>query len=107
MVRHVWLRHVYNNARFTVQQGDNLEEEDNLMKAFVGNGYVCSFICSASASRPSKDKEGEREEESPPTVHLPYYIAGVIERIRSGVQVWTHLLFSPHQGTLNDPFPKK
>ena len=60
-----------------VQQGQNLkEEEDHLMKAFLGNSYPCSFIRSASAAR----EEGEVEER-PPTVHLPY-VAGVSERIR-------------------------
>ena len=67
----------YNHVRCIVQQGQNLEEEENnLMKAFMGNG---SFICSASASKPLRQHGKEREEEWPPTVHLPY-VAGVSER---------------------------
>ena len=41
----------------------------------------CSFIHSASATRPPREDDREREEERPPTVHLPY--AGVSERIRT------------------------
>ena len=48
------------------------------MKAFMGNDYPRSFICSASAARPPREHDGERaEEERPPTVHLPY-VAGVV-----------------------------
>ena len=62
--------------------GQNLkEEEDHLMKAFVGNGYPWSLIRSASATKPPRERDGEREEERTPTVHLPY-VAGVSERIR-------------------------
>ena len=48
------------------------------MKAFMWNGYPRSFIRSAASPR---EHNGEREEERPPTVHLPY-VAGVSERIR-------------------------
>ena len=51
------------------------------MKAFMGNGYPRSFIRSASVPRPPRERDGETEEERPPTVHLPY-VAGVSERIR-------------------------
>ena len=51
------------------------------MKAFVRNGYPRPFIRSASAARPSREHDGEREEERPPTVYLPY-VAGISERIR-------------------------
>ena len=56
-------------------------EKEHFMKAFIGNGYPHSFICSASAARAPREDSGEREEERPPTVHLPY-VAGVSERIR-------------------------
>ena len=46
------------------------------MKAFMGNGYLRSFIRSASAARPPREHNKEREEEKPPTVHLPY-VAGI------------------------------
>ena len=76
------LRCLYDRIRCIVQQGQNLKEEENhLMKAFRGNGYPRSFIRSASASKPPREHDGEREEERPPTVHLPY-VASVSERIR-------------------------
>ena len=50
------------------------------MKDFMGDGYLRSFICSASVPRPPREHDGETEEERPPTVHLPY-VAGVSERI--------------------------
>ena len=76
------VRCLYNCARCIAQQGQNLkEEEDHLMKAFMGNGYPRSFIRSASVPRPPREHDGETEEERPPTVHLPY-VAGVSERIR-------------------------
>ena len=52
------VRCLYDCARCIAQQGQksNLkEEEDHLMKAFVGNGYFRSFICSASAAKPSRE----------------------------------------------------
>ena len=51
------------------------------MKAFMGSGFPRSFICSASAAKLPVEHDREREEERPPTVHLPY-VAGVSERIR-------------------------
>ena len=51
------------------------------MKAFMGNGYPCSFICSASLVRAPREDDGEREEERPPTAPLPY-IAGFSDKIR-------------------------
>ena len=51
------------------------------MKAFMGNSYPHSYICSASAGRAPREDDGEKEEERPLTVHLPY-VAGVSERIR-------------------------
>ena len=73
------VRCLYDHARCITQQGQNLkEEEDHLMKVFMGNGYPWFFIRSASAAR---EHDGEMEEERPPTVHLPY-VAGVSERIR-------------------------
>ena len=52
------------------------------MKAFMGNGYPCSFIHSASAARAPRENDGEREEERPPTVPLSY-VADVSEWIRT------------------------
>ena len=69
-----------------VQQ--NLEEGDHQMKVFIGNSYPCSFIHSASAARAPREDDWEREEERPPTVHLPY-VAGVSERIRRCVRIST------------------
>ena len=67
------VRCLYDRARSIVQQGQNLEdEEDHLMKAFMGNRYPRSFICSASAPKAPREDKGEREEERPPAVHLPY-----------------------------------
>ena len=75
----ITVRYLYDRARCIVQQGQNLKEEENhLMKAFMGNGYLCSFIHSVSAAKPLREHDGEREEERPPTVHLPY-VAGVSE----------------------------
>ena len=51
------------------------------MKAFVGNGYPLSFIRSASAARPPRKDDRDREEEKLCTVQLPY-IAGISEWIR-------------------------
>ena len=51
------------------------------MKAFVGNGYPHSFIRYALAPKVPREDEGEREEERPPTVRLPY-VTGISERIR-------------------------
>ena len=51
------------------------------MKAFMENGYPHSFIRSASAAKPPREHDGEKEEDRPPTVHLPY-IGGVSEQIR-------------------------
>ena len=42
----------------------------HLMKVFMGNGYFCSLIRSASAPKPPGEHDGEREEERLPTVHL-------------------------------------
>ena len=76
------VRCLYDRARCIVQQGQNLKEEENhLTKALMGNGYPRSFIRSASAAKPPRERDEEREEERPPTVHLPY-IAGVSEQIR-------------------------
>ena len=70
----------HKHTRCIVQQGQNLEEEENnLMKVFMGNGYPRSFICSASAAKHRREQDGERKEEGPPTVHVPY---GVSEQIR-------------------------
>ena len=50
------VRCLYDCARCIVQQGQNLreEEENHLMKAFVGNGDPRSFIHSASTTKPSR-----------------------------------------------------
>ena len=70
------------HIRSIARQGQNLEEEDDqLMKAFMGNGYPHSFIRSACVARAPRENDGKREEERPPIVHLPY-IAGVSERIK-------------------------
>ena len=44
------------------------------MKAFMGNGNIRSFVCSASDAKPP------REEDRPPTVHLPCVVC-VSERL--------------------------
>ena len=67
------VRCLYDCTRCIAQQGQNLEEEENhIMKDFIGNGYPRSFIRSASAARPPREHDGERGVERPPTVHLPY-----------------------------------
>ena len=45
------------------------------------SGNLRSFTCCATAARPLREDNGEMEEESPPTVHLPY-AAGISEKIR-------------------------
>ena len=75
-VKRETVRCLRNHARCITQQGQNLEEEeDHFMKAFVRNGCPRSFICSASSARTTREDKGEREEQTPPTVHLSY-IAG-------------------------------
>ena len=70
------VRCLYDRARCIAQQG----QENHLMKAFVGNGYLCSFIHSVSAAKPSREHDGEGEEDRPSIVHL-LYVAGVSEQI--------------------------
>ena len=48
---------------------------NHVMKAFIGNGYTCSF------TKPLRKHDGEGEEDRPPTFHLPY-VASMNERIR-------------------------
>ena len=56
------VRCLYDCARCIVQQGQNLkEEEDHLMKAFMGNGYPPSFIRSAFAAQGSTMGKGSRK----------------------------------------------
>ena len=80
-VKRGMVRCLYDRTRCITQQGQNLKEEDHLVKAFVGNGYLCSFIRSASTAKPPREHDGEREEERPSTVHLPY-VAAISEQIR-------------------------
>ena len=50
------------------------------MKDFMGNGYPCSFIHSASVDKTPREKD-EREEERPLTVHF-LYVVGICLRIK-------------------------
>ena len=83
------------------------------MKAFKGNGYPQSFIHSASAAKAPREHDGEREEERPPIVHLPY-IAGVSERIRRVCRDFTIRVVFKSRPTIRslltkvkDPLPRE
>ena len=84
-IQHMWkrgmVRCLYAHARCTEQQGQNLEEEEDLLiKAFMGNGYPCSFICFASAAR--TPEEGRQEKGGGETTHCPPPFHSISERIR-------------------------
>ena len=80
MYLHFRSHHPTHVKRGTIRCLDLKEEENHLMKAFMWNGYPCSFISAASAAKPRRKHDGEREER-PLSVQLPY-IAGVSEWIR-------------------------
>ena len=80
------------------------------MKAFMENGNPRTFVSASSAAKPTREHNGEGEEDRQPIVHLPC-VAGVSEQISrvckhfnitvcqdfniSGVKVQTHPPFSP------------
>ena len=56
------------------------------MKAFMGNSYLHSFICSISAARAPSEDDGEMEEEEPQLSTSLTYIAGTSEMIKRHVR---------------------
>ena len=88
------VRCLYDRARNITQRDKSLKEEENhLMKTFIGNGYPQAFVRSAAVPRPRRepsiDSDDSDDEETskkkPPVAFLPY-VAGVSERIRKVCQ---------------------
>ena len=79
---------LYNCARSITQQEESLRQEENhLMKTFIGNSYPQAFVKAALIPRPPRqtDDDNETDKEKPPTAFLPY-VAGMSERIRKMCQ---------------------
>ena len=76
------VRCLYDQARNLMQRNESLNEEENhLMKTFIGNGYPRAFVRSASKQRTPRepDEDDGNETEKPPIAYFPY-VAGLFVR---------------------------
>ena len=76
------VRCLYDRARNLTQRNESLKEEENhLMKTFIGNGYPRVFVRSASKQRTPREPDDDdgNETEKPPIAYLPY-VAGLFVR---------------------------